>query len=474
MQNLIGRKEEIKLLEKLKETETPAFVALYGRRRVGKTYLIKQLFGQSFSYYLTGVTNTSTRQLLSNFHTELVNRYPMAERFKQPKNWFQAFQQLVTVLEAQEAGKKIIFLDELPWFDTPKSGFIPALEYFWNSWASARNDVLLIVCGSAASWMINNLINHHGGLHNRVTHRLSLEPFTLAETKLYFQSRGFSYEHYQIIQLYMVTGGIPFYLERADKGLTAAQNIDRLCFDKNGLLRTEFDNLYASLFKTADNHILIIETLAKKNKGMSREELIEKTHLTNGGSLTRVLSELEESGFIRKYKSFGHTTRNVQYQVSDFYSLFYLKFIKNTDITDQNSWIDRLDNPEVRAWSGYAFEQICLSHLPQIKKALGIGSVQTFSSVWQGTDGVSSAQIDLVIDRRDQAINLCEMKFSINPFVIDKSYSDNLRQKIGVFKAATSTRKAIFLTFVTTFGLVQNEHAMSLVQNSLTMDILFE
>jgi uncharacterized protein len=474
MQNLIGRKEEIKLLEALKESDKPAFVALYGRRRVGKTYLVRQFFGQSFSYYLTGVTNTSTRQLLSNFHTELVNKYPIAERLKEPKNWFQAFQQLATVLEAQEAGKKIIFLDELPWFDTPKSGFIPALEYFWNSWASARNDILLIVCGSAASWMINNLINNHGGLHNRVTHRLILEPFTLAECELYFQSRGFSYERYQIIQLYMVTGGIPFYLERADKGLTATQNIDRLCFVKSGLLRTEFDNLYASLFKTADNHILIIETLAKKNKGMSREELMGKTHLTNGGSLTRVLSELEESGFIRRYKSFGHTTRNAQYQVCDFYSLFYLKFIKNTDVSDQNSWIDRLDNPEVRAWSGYAFEQICLAHLPQIKKALGIGSVQTFSSVWQGTDGVSSAQIDLVIDRRDQAINLCEMKFSINPFVIDKSYSDTLRQKIGVFKAATGTRKAIFLTFITTFGLAQNEYAMSVVQNSLTMDVLFE
>jgi uncharacterized protein len=474
MQKLIGRKEEIKLLEKLKDSDKPAFVALYGRRRVGKTYLVRQILETSFSYYLTGVTNTNTRQLLNNFHTALTLKYPIAERFKQPKNWFDAFQQLATALEAQEAGKKIIFLDELPWFDTPKSGFIPALEYFWNSWASARNDILLIVCGSAASWMINNLINHHGGLHNRVTHRLILEPFTLAECELYLKSRGFNYERYQIIQLYMVTGGIPFYLERTDKGLTATQNIDTLCFTKNGLLRTEFENLYASLFKTSENHLLVIETLAKKNKGMSREELIEKTHLTNGGGLTQVLSELEESGFIRRYKAFGHTTRNAQYQVSDFYSLFYLKFIKNTDLTDQNSWLDRLDDPQVRAWSGYAFEQICLAHLPQIKRALGIGSVQTYSSVWKGSDGVSSAQIDLVIDRRDQAINLCEMKFSINSFVIDKAYSENLRQKIGVFKAATGTRKAIFLTFITTFGLADNAYSGSLVQNSLTMDALFE
>ena len=240
------------------------------------------------------------------------------------------------------------------------------------------------------------------------------------------------------------------------------------------MLRTEFDNLYTSLFKAADKHTLIIETLAKKSKGMSREELVQKTSFSNAGSLTRILSELEESGFIRRYKSFGYTTRNVQYQVADFYSLFYLKFIKNADLNDQNSWLDRMDNPEVRAWSGYAFEQICRAHLGQIKRALGIGSVQTQSSVWQGNDGLNAAQVDLVIDRRDQTINLCEMKFSVNRFVIDKAYADSLRQKIGVFKATTATRKSIFLTFITTFGLAQNEYAGSLVQNSLTMDALFD
>jgi AAA+ ATPase superfamily predicted ATPase len=475
MQNIIGRKEEIKALEQLKESPKPAFLAIYGRRRVGKTYLVKQFFGKSFSFYMTGVANVAMRQHLSNFHTALVARYPEAERFRQPKDWFQAFQQLISILEIQDDSEKIIiFLDELPWLDTPKSGFIPALEHFWNSWASSRNNILLIVCGSAASWMINNLINHRGGLHNRVTHRLILEPFTLAECEQYFKSRGMNYERYQILQIYMVTGGIPFYLEQIDKGLTAIQNIDRLCFKKNGMLRTEFDNLYTSLFKAADKHALIIETLAKKNKGMSRDELIQKTLFSNGGSLTRILTELEESGFIRRYKSFGHTTRNVQYQVSDFYSLFYLKFIKNADLSDQNSWLDRMDNPEVRAWSGYAFEQICMAHLSQIKHALGIGSVQTQSSVWQGSDGLNAAQVDLVIDRRDQAINLCEMKFSINRFVIDKAYAESLRQKIGVFKATTATRKSIFLTFITTFGLAQNEYAGSLVQNALTMDALFD
>ncbi len=474
MEKLIGRKEEKALLERLKQTTSPAFVAIYGRRRVGKTFLVRQVFKDPFDFYLTGTANVNTRQQLINFHTNLIRQFRVAEHIAPPKDWFEAFQQLSTALEAQPAGKKIVFLDELPWLDTPKSGFIPALEYFWNSWGSAQNDLLLIVCGSAASWMINNLINHRGGLHNRVTHRLQLDPFTLKECEIFLQSRGATYERYQIIQLFMVTGGIPFYLDQVDKGLTAIQNIDKLCFEKNGLLRTEFDNLYASLFKKADKHVSIIEALAKKNKGMKREELMQKTGIPNGGSLTRILLELEESGFIHRYKTFGNTSRDSMYQVSDFYSLFYLKFVKTADLDDLNSWIDRLDNPDVRAWSGYAFEQVCRAHLRQIKSALGISGVQTSASTWNGSDGVSQAQVDLVIDRRDHAINLCEMKFSVHTFVIDKAYSEELRRKVSVFKTATATRKSVFLTLITTFGLAQNEYAGSLVQKSLTMDILFE
>jgi uncharacterized protein len=473
MELLIGRQEELQLLKGLKQTEKPAFVAIYGRRRVGKTYLVRQAFEKKFNFYFTGTANVNTRQQLSNFHASLVKQFHAAERFSPAKDWFEAFQQLSDALELQPTGKKIVFLDELPWLDTPKSGFVPALEYFWNSWGSANTDLLLVVCGSAASWMINNLINHHGGLHNRVTQKLQLEPFTLAECEAFFKARGAAFDRYQIIQLYMVTGGIPFYLDQIDKGLTATQNIDRLCFEKNGLLRTEFDNLYASLFKKADKHISIIEILSKKNKGMSREELVKKSRIPNGGSLTRMLQELEESGFIRRYKTFGNNVRNHQYQISDFYSSFYLRFIKISDVEDKNSWLDRLDSPDVRAWSGYAFEQVCRAHLTQIKTALGIGSVQTSTSTWQGSDGDAQAQIDLVIDRRDHAINVCEMKFSVKNFVIDKNYAEELRRKVGVFKTVTDTKKSVFLTFITTYGLSNNEYSGSLVQKSLTMDSLF-
>jgi AAA+ ATPase superfamily predicted ATPase len=474
MSEIIGRRKELDLLNKLKDSPSAAFVAVYGRRRVGKTFLVRQAFQNQFDFYLTGMSNVSLSQQLANFHAALMKYNPQANEEKPASNWFTAFQQLAVLLESSKRTKKIIFLDELPWLDTPQSDFISALEHFWNSWASARNDVILIVCGSAAAWMINKLINNKGGLHNRVTHRIRLEPFTLKESEEFLKYKTAIFDRYQIVQLYMVMGGIPFYLEQIDPRQSAAQNINRLCFEKNAVLRAEFDNLYKSLFDNAEKHIVVIETLSRKAKGLTRTELIKGAKLSTGGNATKILKELEESSFIQKYISYGKKEKNSLYQLTDFYSLFYLKFIKESSVLDENSWINGLDNPEQRAWSGYAFEQVCLAHTKEIKQALGISGVQTITSSWISTGEGTGAQVDLVIDRRDQVINICEMKFSINNFTIDKKYADELRNKIGIFRDETKTRKAIFLTMITTFGLNRNDHSTSLVQNDLTMDVLFE
>ena len=392
---------------------------------------------------------------------------------KIPTNWFKAFEQLILCLEKDKTPRKVIFMDELPWFDTPKSSFIPALEHFWNSWASAQKDILLIVCGSAASWMINKLINNKGGLHNRVTKRLKIAPFTLQECEQFLQSKNMVLDKYQIIQLYMVLGGIPFYWDDVDTGLSAAQNIEEICFSENGLLKTEFSNLFSSLFNHSDKHESIVNTLAQKAKGLTRAEIIAGTGIPNNGHISELLQELEESGFIRKYKPFGKKLQNSLYQLVDFYTLFYLKFIKDTDALDDNNWLSMIDNPKFRAWSGYAFEQVCLYHLPHIKKALGISGIYTSTSCWRSQTSEQGAQIDLVIDRRDQVINLCEMKFSIDAYTIDKKYATDLRNKIGTFKTETGTRKSVFLTLITTFGVKQNTHSLGLIQNNITMDALF-
>ena len=469
MEQIAGRKEEIALLQSLETTQKCAFVAVYGRRRVGKTYLIRTVFDKRFCFQTTGLANVGLRAQLANFHAAMVKYFPLMERKPVAKNWFTAFLNLSDCLENDPRPVKIIFLDELPWFDTPQSSFISALEHFWNSFASARRDILLITCGSAAAWMVNNLINNHGGLHNRVTHRIRLQAFTLGECEDFFRLKNNVLDRYQLIQLYMVMGGIPFYLEQVKRGLSVAQNIDNLCFTEDGMLRKEFDNLYPSLFKKSENHLAFVEALAKKGQGMTRAELLAATKMTDSGTATRILRELEESNFIRQYNAFGNKHNNSIFQLCDFYSLFYLRFIKGISLNDDNTWVNRLDNPSVRAWSGYAFEQVCLAHILAIKKALGISGIQTHTVAWHG----KGAQIDLVIDRRDHVINLCEMKFSINPFTIDKQYDAELRQKIGTFREQTGTKKALFLTMITTFGLEQNAYSGSTVHNNLTMDRLF-
>jgi uncharacterized protein len=470
---IIGRKGELDTLRRVKLSPSSAFIAIYGRRRVGKTYLIRNAYNNQFDFYVTGLSKTTLAQQLTNFHTALRQYNTHSLEIQPAKDWFTAFQQLTSILESNKSEKKVVFLDELPWFDTPKSGFISALEHFWNSWASSRNDITLVVCGSAAAWMLNKLINSKGGLHNRVTHRIRLEPFTLKECEAFLKYKNVNYDRYQVVQLYMVLGGIPFYLEQIDGAYSAAQNINKLCFQKDGLLRTEFDNIYKSLFDKAEKHTAVIEALSKKTKGLTRDEMIKGARIPSGGNITRILSELEESGFIRKYLPFGKKGRESLYQLVDFYSLFYLKFIQRSSSLDENNWINSLDSPEQRAWSGYAFEQVCLAHIQEIKQALGISGVQTQTASWI-SNGKQGAQIDLLIDRRDQVINVCEMKFSINSFTIDKKYAEELRNKIGIFKTEVKTRKSVFLTMITTFGLTKNEYSTSLVQNDFTMDILFD
>jgi uncharacterized protein len=471
---LIGRKEEIALLEKVKNAQKSVFVAVYGRRRVGKTFLIRKTLENDFTFQVTGIANATLKHQILKFHTALLKYFPIIEAHKPPKNWFEAFDLLIHCLENSADERKVVFFDELPWMDTPQSYFVSALEHFWNSWASARSDVMLVVCGSAASWMIGNLLNNRGGLHNRITHQINLEPFTLNETEAFLKQKAGVFDRYQIAQLYMTFGGIPFYLEQIETGESVTQNIDRLCFRPNAPLRNEFENLYGSLFKKSERHIAVIETLAKKLKGLGRNDLIKLAKLPEGGGATKILKELEESNFIRRYREFGKIQKNMLYQLTDFFSIFYLKFMTDHNFEDRNAWLNGLDNPQIRAWNGFAFERLCLTHTDCIKKALGISGVQTQTSAWIGVSESQKAQVDLVIDRRDRVINLCEMKFSIKKFQISKQYAEELRTKIGLFREITNTNKSVYLTFITTYGLEANEYAAALVQNSFTMDVLFE
>ncbi|MGB0839866.1 MAG: AAA family ATPase [Chitinophagales bacterium] len=475
---LVGRIKEQQLLTKLLKSEESEFVAVYGRRRVGKTFLIETVYAKEMVFAITGLNKVGKELQLENF-TNTLNTHlgEHKELFRSPKSWLQAFfqlQQYLTKLEC--AHKRVIFIDELPWLATQRSNFLPALENFWNSWASKRNDIILVVCGSAASWMISKVIRGRGGLHNRITQRIRLLPFNLQETALYLQSRNIQLERYDIVQLYMVMGGIPYYLKAVERGRSAVQVIDEACFSKDGLLRDEFYNLYEGLFNKPERYVDVVKVLAKTPKGLTRRELMKAAKLSSGGTTTKIFDSLEESGFIIKYLPVGKNLKLALYKLSDPYSAFYLKFIANSRASGVGSWLKKSATASWRSWSGFAFERLCLAHIEQIKMVLGISGIYTEESSWrkQGTTTEGGIQIDLVIDRGDNAINICEIKFSQEEFILTKAYATQLREKISSFKKSTKTRKTLFLTLITTFGLTENAHSNSLVHHSIDLEKLFK
>ena len=477
MEKLVGRVEERQILENALKSSNPELIAVTGRRRVGKTFLIRSVYEKHIAFEFSAVHNATMHEQLGGF----IKAYQQAKKsraaYEVPASWFAAFALLEDYLTPIiKRRKAVVFFDEFPWMHTPRSNFLKAFEQFWNTYASRHPDLKVVICGSAASWMIQNVVNNRGGLHNRLTRRLKLLPFSLKETEAYLISRSVTLDRYQLLQLYMVMGGIPEYLKQVAPGKSSAQIIDNLFFTKQGALKKEFDNLYPALFENAIHHIMIIRALASINKGMTRKEIIESTKLNSGGWVTQILDELEESGFIMSYLPYNRTSKDLVYRLSDEYSLFYIKYIEKSRATSDGTWLRISESASWKSWSGYAFEGICLKHVPQIRAALGITSTYTEESVWRHVPGKGQpgAQIDLLLDRKDYCINICEMKFSTGLFTVTKKYADELIQKVTVFKTVEKPRKTIFLTMVTTYGIAKNQFSKGLIQSELTMDALFD
>ncbi|MBE7170125.1 MAG: AAA family ATPase [Williamsia sp.] len=474
MEKIIGRETEKAYLLEILKSPDPELVAVYGRRRVGKTFLIRNSFEKQLLFEISGIHNASLNQQLENFSEALSLATGLT--IAKLDSWMQAFRMLTDYLTPLvKRQQKVIFFDEFPWIHTPRSGFLQAFEHFWNTWASRQKNLVVVICGSAAAWMIQRVINNRGGLHNRVTRRIRLLPFTIAETAAFLKQRVVSLDFYQILQLYMVMGGIPQYLKEIQAGESAVQAIDRMCFTKDGLLQSEFKNLFYSLFDKADEHIQVIRALAKNGAGMTRNEIIANCSLKSGGGTTQLLEELTESGFIVPHIPFDRTAKDSIFKLSDEYSYFYLKFIENSKFQGAGSWIRFSAGASWKSWSGFAFERVCMKHIVQLKKALGIAGMHTETSVWRyrPRSGEQGIQIDLLIDRGDRCINVCEIKFSISPYEINKTYAKELEMKIDVLRSETGTRKTLFLTLITTFGVKNRKSYPGLIQSEITMDKLF-
>lgn len=483
---IIGREQAVEQLESLYRKDTADFLAVYGRRRIGKTFLIRNFFQARSGIYfeVTGLKDGALKTQLKLFADKISQVFYKNLPIQVPKNWLEAFKLLTQAINTVPTKQKVIlFIDELPWFATKRSMFVQALDYYWNTAWSIRKNLKLIVCGSAASWMIENLIHAKGGLHNRLTSVIALNPFDLYETREYLLYRGIKLDERQILEIYMAMGGVPYYLSQIEKGKSAAQNINRLCFEKGGILSTEFTDLFSSLFDDSMAHLELIRLIAQSRSGIAREELIKKANLsTSGGTFKLRLVELEEAGFIARFIPYGHKNKGTYYRIIDEYTLFYLHWIEpmlaqlNLALKSTGYWEGKAQSQKWKIWSGYAFEAICFKHIKQIKQALGINVIATEIGSWRyKTDDPAQkgTQIDLLIDRADNVVNLCEIKYCTRKFIITKKYAEEIRNKIMLYQTHVSATKTIFPTMITVEGIQSNAQSIGLITNEVTLNKLF-
>ena len=471
---IIGRDDEIRILRNALNDDSSHFIAVYGRRRIGKTFLVREAYNYRFTFQHAGLSEGDLKEQLFEFESSIKDAGGNPD-YKR-KNWLEAFEDLKDLIRTSSEKKKVIFIDELSWMDTQNSDLKIALENFWNGWASGRKDIVLIVCASATSWILSNIVHSKGGLYNRLTEQIALFPFSLSECEQYVKESGLAFSREQILQYYMVFGGVPFYWTFLKKGQSITQNIDSTLFEKNAPLRDEFKFLFASIFKRPEQYIKIVKALGKKKIGMTRDEIIESTGLPNSGDLTGKLEELESCGFIRKYNAYGMKKKNALYQLIDNFTLFYYQFMEN-GTTDEHFWSNQINTPVVNTWYGLAFERVCFEHIIQIKSSLGISGVMTDICSWvckSNPDlGIQGSQIDLLIVRKDQVINLCEMKYSNTEYTINKKDDSDIRRKVSDLRAGTKTKYAIFPTLITTYGLLDNGYSGN-IQSVIIMDDLFK
>ncbi|MCF0188794.1 MAG: AAA family ATPase [Bacteroidaceae bacterium] len=470
---LISRERECAELRRCMESDESEFIIVCGRRRIGKTFLVEQYFEKKYDFKYVGGHNMSTRDQLRGFGKAL--RKYSGRSWGEFPDWITAFDALEEYLEGLPGtGRRVVFIDEMPWMDSKRSDFVCALENFWNGWAVGQENIVLVATGSATSWMSDKLLKNRGGLHNRVTCRLNLKPFTLCETEAYLRSRHCTWDRYQILEVYMALGGVPYYLKKLNVKESAAQNIDSLFFSEDGALRTEFDELYSALFASAESYISVVRALSCHRGGISRQRISEIVKF-NGSNLTRILKNLELCGFISEVRIYGSRKRGFLYQLSDFYTLFYFRFVDGRQSADVGWWLRHSREPEVMSWLGVTFELVCHRHLREIKHALGVGGVETEFSMWSqsAVKGVSGGgQIDMVMERADRIIHLFEVKFSIGRYNLTEKYCGELREREALFREATGTRYATVQTFLTTYGVNHPEN-WSIVHSEVMMDDLF-
>ena len=474
MEAIIGRKAEIKRLTAAVDSPRSEFIALYGRRRVGKTFLINQVFRNQFIFKMTGVIEGTLKDQFTAFADAMSDYgYDIPEM---PKDWMSAFIMLKNALKQKvNSGERcIIFIDELPAMDAEGANVASAVGYFWNNWASQFDNIVFIICGSATSWMITNVIDSKGGLHDRITVEMPIHPFTLKEVESYLESQRFIWNRQIILQAYMIFGGIPYYLSLLDREESLVQNVDRMFFSQDMQMRREFRRLFNTLYKNPDRYIDVIKALSKSREGLTRGELAKELKCANNGHLGKQLEDLVFCDLIRKnvVREKEIKSKDSIYQICDFFSLFYMAFIDKAEV-EMQYWAHHINTPEINSWMGLTFERICMAHIQQIKHALHIDTISTISYSWRSKTSTPAAQIDIIIERADKIVNICEVKYSQDEYNLNKEEYDKICKRKNVFIQETGLRHAPWITMITTEGVAQGKYS-EMIQSQVRLDELFE
>lgn len=474
---IIGRKAEQRDLDEWCHSAKPELICVYGRRRVGKTYLVQNAFEGQFAFFATGSDDRRNAVQLKAFHAAL-RRAGCAERTV-PQDWFEAFNRLRLALEQPDVvrascGRRVVFLDEFPWLAAKRSDFLAAFSDFWNGWASCQSDLVVIICGSATSWIVKNILENTASMYNRVTRQLYVAPFDLHDVEEMTQSLRLGWSRDAVLQCYLVFGGLPYYLDMLDRRKSLSQNIDALCLGTNAPLRREVPLLMEASLGNAPLHRAILRELAQSKVGIRRMDLANRVEGGTTGSFKRALDDLEKCGYIRCYTNRYERRKPSVYQLVDPFLLFGFRFMvdRAPDGHGLVSWKDFERTPAYYAWRGNAFEIACVNHTRQIKHAIGISAVKTEDFPWSSSTSEPGAQIDMVIERADGVTNLCEMKYTDGPFVADREFEEDMARRRRVFQIESATKNTVQSVLVCPQGLRPNTHSWD-IAHVVDIDDLF-
>jgi len=489
---IIARKKEKKVLADILWSKSAELLAIYGRRRVGKTFLVRNFFeslDNVIYFEMAGQKQESgeyapLKYQLGNFKYQFERTF--SKEIQVPQSWQEAFNILKKEVDRFDDAnvKLILFFDELPWLCSPKSGFFEALDQAWNTSFERQHNVKVIVCGSAASWMLKKIVHAKAGFSRRITHKIQLPPFSLKETKEYLTFKGFDLSLMSIAEIYMIFGGIPYYLNFMNPHKSIYQNIEDECFDISGRLVDEYHLVFDSLFNHSNNHKKIVEFIASRQKGVLLKELTKQFSSLKGGSLSRIIDNLVGSSFIKKTAPLYNEKKGTTYRIIDEYILFYLKWIKSAPqsiIESPNTLYFQsiAQKNAYSSWKGFAFERLCLKHEYQIRKALGIHKILTMPSMvyFYDEQGKRSSQIDLLFERADRVITICEMKYSETEYSLKKSDIKSMMHKKKDLRRYLSAKKKgqkdIHICYITSNGVKHNQNFYELQPSVLHLNDLF-